>query len=932
MPRESVLVGREKELDRLRELVEQVVSGTGQAVLVEGEPGIGKSSVVKAAAELGARRGCQVFWASADELGRDLPLRPLIDALCVPELADEHRLATIGRLLRGEHASGVAPAVAASEQMLTLVTELCDVAPTILIVDDLQWADTDTIGVWRWLARSTGRTALLLVGIARPVPNRDGLTAIRRAVDTIQLAGLSEAAVTELVAHLSAGEPGPDLRRLAAGAAGNPLYLTELMASLSRADRLDFEAGIVEIVDGPVPDSLRDAIMDRLDFVPPDVRAILRAAALLGGEFFVADLAVVLGKRVMDLVQAIDVACASGILKAVGEKLAFRHPLIRTALYEDIPEVLRTALHREAATALATAGAPVERVGPQMFLSVRTPGAGPMNEALLDWLVEAAPTFVAQVPDLAVELLREACRHAPARTPRGAVLGARLADALFRAGNGDEAERAARRVLAVARDPALVVDLYSTVAQCRALAGRAEESILELNAALASPEMTDAQRARLLVALARAHRNVGEVSVAGAVAGRALAIAETVDDSWAIGWSLHILIVVALMRGDARSVLPLFERALGVVDGDATLVDLSLLLQINMVVALGNLDRREEALATARLVRDRADDSGILVRLAQAQCALGELLFKIGQWDDAQTEVEMLADDFKNPGVTCCDRGVSAVVAFRRGDLATARQHLAVAVAAASHLGSRVVASLTLARSLDEEVEGRPAAALAVLAAAVTGDAEELDEVEELLPEAARLAAVVGDRQVAEVVAARAVEVAGRSEVPHRVGAAAFCVGLRDGDAGQLLVAADRYREAGRPLPRAEALEAAALLLVGGGDREGARAAFVGADELYDGLGAEWDLGRLRAALRRHGFRRGARVRRRVGRTGWESLTAAEVRVAELVADGLSNRRIAERLFLSTRTIDTHVSRVLGKLAVRSRLDIARAADRRRSR
>lgn len=935
MPWETALVGREKELARLRDSVEQVMSGTGQAVLVEGEPGIGKSSVVKAVAELGVRRGCQVYWASSDELGRDLPLRPLIDALRVPELAGEHRLATIGRLLRGEHTSGVAPTVAASEQMLTLITELCGHAPTILVVDDLQWSDTATISVWKWLARTTNRTSLLLIGITRPVPHRDELTAIRRAVGadgTVRLDGLSNAAATELVAHLSEGQPGADLLRLAAGAGGNPLYLTELVAALARANRLAFaDSGVVEVSGGPVPDSLLGVIADRLDFVPPNARVTLRASALLGGEFPVSDLAIVLNERVADLVEPIEIACASGILESTGDKLTFRHPLIRTALYDDIPEVLRAAWHRDAATAMAAAGVPVERVGLQLFLSVRTPGAGPMDESLLDWLVTAAPTFVAQVPEIAVDLLGEACRHAPVRTARGAVLRARLAEALFRAGDGNEAERVASQVLLVVRDSGLAVDLYWTVAQCRALAGRTEESLAELNAALASPDMTERQRARLLVSVARAHRALGEVSVAGMVANRALTAAETAGDRWAVGWSLHMLIVVAMMGGDAGAALPLFERALGVVGDDPALIDLSLLLQINKAVALGDLDRYDEALAAARLVRDRADESGILVRLAQAQSALGELLFEVGRWDDAQTEVETLADDFKDPGVRCCDRGVSAVIAFRRGDRKTAREHLAVAADSAELIGSRVVASLTLARGLDHEVDGRSGAALAVLTAAVGGEAEELDEMEELLPEAARLAAAVGDDGTARAVAARAVAFAARSEVPHRLGAAAYCVGMRDRDAGRLLAAADHYRAAGRPLLRAAALEAAALLLVHDGDRDAARAAFVDADDLYGGLGAEWDLGRLRAELRRHGFRRGARARQRRARTGWESLTAAEARVAGLVADGLSNRQIAQRLFLSTRTVETHVSRVLGKLAVRSRLDIARAADRRHS-
>jgi len=349
-----------------------------------------------------------------------------------------------------------------------------------------------------------------------------------------------------------------------------------------------------------------------------------------------------------------------------------------------------------------------------------------------------------------------------------------------------------------------------------------------------------------------------------------------------------------------------------------------LLLQINKAVALGEIDRYDEALDTATKVRNLADHMGNLVRLAQAQCALGQLLFHVGRWDNAQIAVETLSDELKDPGTTCCDRGIAAVIAFHRGNPNAARQHLSLATASAEQIGNRVVSSLTLARSLDHEVADQPDQALAVLTDRVSGDAEELDEVEDLLPEAARLAAHTGARDIAAEVAEQAAILARRSQVPHRLGNAAYCRGLLEHDPYLLQHAADRYGDAGRPLLRAKALESASIEFASRGDKDEARAAFTRADELYDRLGANWDLAHLRAQLRQHGIRRGPRAKHRQAQAGWNALTPTETKIAGMVAEGMSNRQIAEQLVLSPRTVGTHVSHILAKLGVRSRIDIAR--------
>jgi len=187
----------------------------------------------------------------------------------------------------------------------------------------------------------------------------------------------------------------------------------------------------------------------------------------------------------------------------------------------------------------------------------------------------------------------------------------------------------------------------------------------------------------------------------------------------------------------------------------------------------------------------------------------------------------------------------------------------------------------------------------------------------------------VGDRDAAQAYVKRAEAVSRASTVPHMQAIAPHCRGLVDHDPESLLEAARLYEIAGRLLPRAQALEAAGVALAERGDIAEARSRFTDAFSLYTTLGAGWDLARTQARFRAYGIRRGPRVRHRSSSNGWDSLTPTELKVVALVAKGLSNPQIAAQLFLSRRTVQTHVSHILSKLDLHSRIDIAREASRR---
>jgi DNA-binding CsgD family transcriptional regulator len=930
--RAVTLIGRDTEIARLAEFVTRVAGGEGGAVLVEGEPGIGKSALIRAG--LAGPRGtaCEVFWGVGDELGQAIPLIPLMDALRVREQSSDPRRVAIARMLRGEDAAdrGVAVSAVLAEQLLALIAEQCAIRPAVLVVDDLQWADQASVALLARLARSVRGLPLLLVVAMRPVPQRDDLMALRRGIaERIRLTGLTDAAVADLVATLAGGRPDGGLRRLAADAAGNPLYITELLAALTRGFSLTVnEAGIAEVTGDAAPRSLSAAIADRLGFVSGSVREVLRAAALLGVDFAVPELAMVLDRGVSDLIPIVDEACAAGVLAESGHALGFRHPLIRAALYQEMPAPVRAAWHRDAGRALAEAGASADRVARQLLWSAGESDrpTEPMAEWILTWLSRNAGQLIGQAPWVAADLLRRAVVSYPPGTARHDWLTGRLADALYRAGDFAEAEQVASGALGCVAEPDVLVDLHWTLAQCGMWTGQSAKALDALNQALDSQDISDRHRARLLALAARTHSNLGQMEKAGKLADTALAAATEAGDNWAMAWALHVLTIVTGVQGNLQEALPLSDRALAVTQTDPALTDLRLLLHLNKAVTLSTLDRYEEALATAGQARLLAERAGTLVRLAQAHTVLCEIFLDIGRWDDAIAEAKALPADLKEPAAACCDLGVAAVICFHRGEMAAAHSHLTAAAPYAERMGPRVVGPLAWARSLDHEHDGALVAALGELTAGLTDNTEELLEIEDLLADAVRLAVRIGDLHAAEDLAGHAGALAAGSEVPRRQAHALYCRGLLDNNPAMLLQAAERYCDASRPLYQAKALAAAAEIFVLAHDRDRARAAFSSSVEIYTSLGAAPEVARLEASFRGHGIRRGPRAKHRQARSGWESLTPTEAKVAGLVEAGMSNPEIAAKLFLSRRTVATHVSHILKKLDVHTRTDIAREA------
>jgi DNA-binding CsgD family transcriptional regulator len=289
----------------------------------------------------------------------------------------------------------------------------------------------------------------------------------------------------------------------------------------------------------------------------------------------------------------------------------------------------------------------------------------------------------------------------------------------------------------------------------------------------------------------------------------------------------------------------------------------------------------------------------------------------------------LLADEigtWAGIGLAC---GVRARIAIHRGDLTAAKAAVAEAEPAVPTGYPVSRAWIAWCSSLILEAEGDITTAVNVLAGAWAALApiRYFIAYRSIGPDLVRLALAAAERERALAVARDMEEGARRSGVSTAVGAALRCRGLVDGDVDALRRSVDAYRDGPRPLDLAFACEDAGVAIGSAGGLEEGRGLLEEALQTYEGAGAARDVARANAALRALGIRR-RRGRRRKAMSGWESLTESELRVAKLAAEGLTNRQIGERLFVSRRTVETHLKHIFQKLHLSTRAQLAGEAAR----
>jgi DNA-binding CsgD family transcriptional regulator/tetratricopeptide (TPR) repeat protein len=943
-----MFVGREAERRLLVELVERIREGTGGAVWLAGNPGIGKSALIAAALDGVDRDGCRVYCGAASEQSPIFPLQVLLEVLGAgvpfgtpdatePDSVQESR-AEIASLLYGGHAEAHTPLgviTVAAERLVALVHRLCAISPVILVVDDTQWADQASLEVLTRLTRTLSQLPLLLVTAVRPVPARAEVSALRQALAdagglTIELRPVSEAETAEITRQLLGSPPSPALAEQLTAAGGNPLYLRELIDALVRESRLRLGSEAVDLMGDPVdlPTTLPAAIELRLGFLSEAALSALRVAAVLGPAFSVTDLGTVTGQRATELADAMVEAVKAGVLTdAAPGALAFRHQLIHHTLYQRMPASLRAALHRQAAEQLARVGARPEQVAVQLL-------AAPWEASAwaVDWVTGAAPLLSQRAPQVSADLLARAREGLAGPDPRRAQLAAELAFAQLMLGDNEQAVRVGRPVLSETADPALAGRVAWTVAYALTRLDRMAEAVEVADAALTRDGLPPVWLARLRARRAMSLYAAGRNDEARADAERAEAEGSQAGDRLAMGYALYTLgLLEFYQRRNAIAGKEALERALAMFADDPEATDLVLMLMANLgggLSALGLPDEADRMFAAIAAMADRGTEP----RQGYVRVLSAVYSFYRGRWDDALTEVETAERLPLDTSFRRSLAGVVAQVAVHRDDRATAATSLRDAPEVElSNSGVGIMVEFLLdAWALSAERDARPADALARLLATFdpggTGEFGQLGVISsQWLPDVVRLALATGQPGTAAAAARACAREAETQARPMPQAAAQHCQGLLDADPDAVLAAAGRLQAIGYPVFGAQALENAAVLHAERGDNAAARTAYLQAVDVYSEVGAAWDIMRADTRLRQYNIRRAARGVRHRSATGWDALTPTEQKIARLIAKGLSNPDIAGQMFLSRNTVQTHVSHILTKFNARSRVEIARA-------
>jgi DNA-binding CsgD family transcriptional regulator len=349
---------------------------------------------------------------------------------------------------------------------------------------------------------------------------------------------------------------------------------------------------------------------------------------------------------------------------------------------------------------------------------------------------------------------------------------------------------------------------------------------------------------------------------------------------------------------------------------------------LNRGVCLAELDRDSEAEKAFEDALRLAELGAGTDYLAWLYLCSARLRFTQGRWDEALAEIQAgldLPDPF---GLGRHLRGVAALIAVHRRDraaLGSLLPFLKLPPPSGSP-GRQSANTPTWALALAAATEGSIAEAAAILGPMWDEDIDR-DHLRYLrhylVPDLVALTLAAGDQAAARRISHSIDTYASRRSAPALGRSAQHAQALANRDAAGLIQVADEYQRAGRPLFAAQAREQAAPLLAEAGMVPEARDAIVGALTGYEFMEARWDAARAGTLLRTLGFHRGVRGPRRRPKTGWDSLTEAELVVAGLVAEGMSNPTVAARMYLSRRTVQGHVSSILGKLGVTSRVELA---------
>jgi DNA-binding CsgD family transcriptional regulator len=927
------LLERESELGTLREGLERACAGAGTLLLVEGPAGVGKTELVREAHAAAVRAHVMPLEARGSELEQPFAfgvVRQLLEPIVgeAPGGADLFAGAAgpAARLFEPDERGlpGTDVGFEALHSLYWLVVNLADRAPLLVSVDDCQWVDRDSLRFLAYLAqRIEGiRVAMLLAG-RRPDPAADGgslwaQVASRPEAGVLHPRPLSEPASVALVRERLCADAAEEFCRACHRATGgNPLFLRELLSALDAAGVVP-SAGAASEVQAVGPAAVSRFVLHRLATLGPAASELARAVAVLGD-----DSEPQLAGRVSGLSEDAARAAADDLVRAdifaSVERLGFVHPIVRAALYEDLAPGERQARHAAAAEALAGERASPERVTAHLLL---TPATG--NRRRAELLRSAAHVAARRgAPGAAGARLRRALAESPEEQERAEIL-TELGTFEVASMQFEAAEEHLHAALTSGAEPTIRADAASTLGRCAiASGGRSAEAAVDALASLADQlRPLDRERSlelgsellmvraavpRLRAGLAAQLQRFRE-QAAGHPGFEAVARIHTAQEQLVRGASATAAVEevqAALAAGlPARAATNATFLALLTLE-QGELYDQALLL---LDVALEGA-RREGHATRQGLIHGR-----------RAAIALAR-----GSLHDAQVEAEtglLLVE--KQHFALLQLVAVAMVVHIERGALETAAELAQTGETVGIAEDRLYVDQYLIARARLRIAQGDVREGVADLVwCGQRLEAYDVPWPSDWKAFAAPALASLGETETAVRLAREHLAVARRVGAPGALGrslrTAGLAIGGREGLA-LLEEAVSTLEHSSARLELAHALAGLGAELGRSGRRREGRGAQRRAIELADECGAIALAERARAALHS-----GPGRRPRAELTGPGALTAAEWRVCRQVAEGHTNREVAQALFVTEKTVERHLSSAYQKLGIRSRFQLPAA-------
>ncbi len=930
-----VLLERVRELEQVQHLLSDVRAGEGRALLIEGPAGIGKTALLDVARRRALEQGITVLTARGGELEGHFPFgvarqlfEPVLHAAGTEVRAD--LLAGAAKSAESIVDARVAPqewipedAFSALHGLYWLTVNLSASAPLLIVVDDLHWADAGSLRFLLYLTARLDGLACAIVGAARSgewgsAAALEARMLSDRMFDVLSPAALSEQAARELLAAGLRADPDPTFVAAATAATGGvPFLLRELIAALAEEGVEPTAEQAVRIQElGPHAIALATAI--RLTRMPEGCLPLARAIAVLGGDARLPRAARLADLDEQAALDALDALVAAGILRTDG-RVEFVHPILRAAIYDDLAPGERSRLHRHAAHLLAGEGAPLDAVAAQLLPSEPTG-----SELVIQNLRDAAAAALRRAaPEDSIAYLTRAIDEGCTRELRAEILfdlgrAARLNTDPAMLGYFEEARQ-------LTDDPALRSSAALELATALGLKGQWAHAIRLVHDALddlgdREPEVAvrletylaaiSASDPRLIADFERRRPMLHDLVMRGGGAARSLSLLLAADAVWRAGDESHALALVERGWDDGR-----------VLDLGADLWSMGQAFQ-----ALVICDRLARARELAEVLLADARSRGSIARFVLGSAYRGWVDAREGSLIAAEGGLRAAIDPVRGPQARyslCVYLWLAAEVIIERPECAD-------------------LADLALGAELDQMSGGMVEAVVCELRGRIRHIAGNTASGIEDLRRAGGILQALGIRNpagsswrsaLAMLLSAEArdealqlahdeLDDARRFGQSRAIGVALRAIGVLEGDRDLLRQAVTVLQSSPARLEYARALIELGAAIRRAGERAASR------EHLRRGLdiAVEGGATRLAARARSELESSGARLRReRI--TGRDALTPSELRVARLAAEGRTNNEIAQALFVTPKTIDTHLSHVYSKLGISSRRAVAAALE-----